>query len=124
MYFSPAVIAAILHLGNVKFFTSGGAQVSNPEAVSLTASLLGVNEKDLSGALTHKFRLLRGEEISTPLTVSQAEDSRDSVAMALYSTTFKWINSKINQRISKKPQQQTKVTAICSPTNFHYTSLS
>ena len=103
------VIAAILHLGNLKFLTSGGAQVSNPETLALIAGLLGVPEKDFSGALTHKFRLLRGEEISTPLTVSQAEDSRDSVAMALYSTVFKWINSKINQRITKRGQSQSKV---------------
>ena len=112
------MLAAVLHLGNVKFFTSGGAQVSNPEVLSFTASLLGVNEKDFSAALTHKFRLLRGEEISTPLTVSQAEDSRDSVSMALYLTTFKWINSKINQRISKKMQQNKVTYNIYTPVHW------
>lgn len=69
--------------------------------------------------------ILRGEEISTPLTVEQvspgeeegrgcgpsgelsrdrccplqALDSRDSLAMALYSQCFNWIIGKINSRI-------------------------
>ncbi|XP_054644357.1 unconventional myosin-X isoform X5 [Dunckerocampus dactyliophorus] len=43
--------------------------------------------------------ILRGEEICSPLTVEQAVDSRDSVAMALYSQCFSWIIMRINQKI-------------------------
>ncbi|KAG7273321.1 LOW QUALITY PROTEIN: hypothetical protein CRUP_014431, partial [Coryphaenoides rupestris] len=49
--------------------------------------------------LTHRSMLLRGEEISTPLTVEQAVDSRDSLAMALYSQCFAWIIRRLNARI-------------------------
>lgn len=43
--------------------------------------------------------VLRGEEIFTPLTVEQASDSRDSVAMALYRACFNWLIHKINIRL-------------------------
>ncbi|XP_057707897.1 unconventional myosin-X-like isoform X1 [Corythoichthys intestinalis] len=46
--------------------------------------------------------ILRGEEICSPLTVEQAVDSRDSVAMALYSQCFSWIIMRINQKIKGK----------------------
>ncbi|XP_012577283.1 PREDICTED: unconventional myosin-X isoform X2 [Condylura cristata] len=45
---------------------------------------------------------LRGEEILTPLSVQQAVDSRDSLAMALYARCFEWVIKKINSRIKGK----------------------
>ncbi|KAG7218961.1 hypothetical protein INR49_005539 [Caranx melampygus] len=93
------LLAGILHTGNIEFMTAGGAQVSSKSALSRAADLLGLNSEQLAEVLTHRSMILRGEEISTPLTVEQAVDSRDSMAMALYSQCFNWIIRKLNERI-------------------------
>ncbi|CAJ1072946.1 unconventional myosin-X isoform X2 [Xyrichtys novacula] len=93
------LLAGILHTGNIEFMTAGGAQVSSKSALSRASDLLGLNSDQLAEVLTHRSMILRGEEISTPLTVEQAVDSRDSMAMALYSQCFNWIIRKLNDRI-------------------------
>ncbi|XP_061549912.1 unconventional myosin-X isoform X1 [Phycodurus eques] len=96
------LLAGILHAGNIEFMTAGGAQITSKSALSRTAELLGLNPDQLAEVLTHRSMILRGEEISTPLTVEQAVDSRDSMAMALYSQCFNWIIRKVNGRIRGK----------------------
>ncbi|KAJ7338426.1 hypothetical protein JRQ81_012074 [Phrynocephalus forsythii] len=96
------LLAGILHLGNIEFITAGGAQVSFKTALGRAAELLGLDSTQLTEALTQRSMILRGEEILTPLSVQQAIDSRDSVAMALYSQCFAWIIKKINSRIKGK----------------------
>ncbi|XP_068092821.1 unconventional myosin-X [Hyperolius riggenbachi] len=96
------LLAGILHLGNIDFITAGGAQISTKTALGRTAELLGLDSEQLTEALTHRSMILRGEEISTPLSIEQAKDSRDSVAMALYSQCFTWVIKKINSRIKGK----------------------
>ncbi|KAM9323222.1 unconventional myosin-X isoform 2-T2 [Pholidichthys leucotaenia] len=93
------LLAGVLHTGNIEFVTAGGAQISSKSALSWTSELLGLNSEQLAEVLTHRSMILRGEEISTPLTVEQAVDSRDSMAMALYSQCFNWIIGKLNGRI-------------------------
>ncbi|XP_076005016.1 unconventional myosin-X isoform X2 [Genypterus blacodes] len=93
------LLSGILHAGNIEFMTAGGAQVSSKSALTRTSDLLGLNSDQLAEVLTHRSMILRGEEISTPLTVEQAVDSRDSMAMALYSRCFNWIIRKLNKRI-------------------------
>uniref|UniRef100_A0A3Q2E042 Myosin X n=1 Tax=Cyprinodon variegatus TaxID=28743 RepID=A0A3Q2E042_CYPVA len=96
------LLAGILHAGNIEFMTAGGAQVASKSALNWTSELLGLNSDQLAEVLTHRSMILRGEEISTPLTVEQAVDSRDSMAMALYSQCFNWIIHKLNNRIRGK----------------------
>uniref|UniRef100_A0A8C5W684 Myosin X n=1 Tax=Leptobrachium leishanense TaxID=445787 RepID=A0A8C5W684_9ANUR len=96
------LLAGILHLGNIEFITAGGAQVSSKTALGRVSELLGLESEQLTEALTHRSMILRGEEISTPLSIEQAVDSRDSVAMALYSQCFTWVIKKINSRIRGK----------------------
>ncbi|XP_042320333.1 unconventional myosin-X [Sceloporus undulatus] len=96
------LLAGILHLGNIEFITAGGAQVSFKTALGRSAELLGLDSTRLTEALTQRSMILRGEEILTPLNVQQAIDSRDSVAMALYSQCFAWVIKKINSRIKGK----------------------
>uniref|UniRef100_A0A8C2KTV7 Myosin X n=1 Tax=Cyprinus carpio TaxID=7962 RepID=A0A8C2KTV7_CYPCA len=94
------LLSGILHVGNIEFLTAGGAQVCSKSALSKAADLLGLDCAQLAEVLTHRSMILRGEEISTPLTVEQAVDSRDSMAMALYSQCFTWIIRKLNNRIN------------------------
>ncbi|XP_073237058.1 unconventional myosin-X-like isoform X2 [Porites lutea] len=93
------VISGVLQLGNVHFMAAGGAQIAEKSVLENVANLLRVDIYELSDALTQKSMILRGEEILSPLSVEQALDSRDSMAMNLYACTFKWLINKINQRI-------------------------
>uniref|UniRef100_A0A671KXK1 Unconventional myosin-X-like n=1 Tax=Sinocyclocheilus anshuiensis TaxID=1608454 RepID=A0A671KXK1_9TELE len=93
------LLSGILHVGNIDFLTAGGAQVCSKSG-DKAADLLGLDCAQLAEVLTHRSMILRGEEISTPLTVEQAVDSRDSMAMALYSQCFTWIIRKLNNRIN------------------------
>uniref|UniRef100_A0A674GZA1 Myosin X n=1 Tax=Taeniopygia guttata TaxID=59729 RepID=A0A674GZA1_TAEGU len=92
------LLSGTLHLGNVEFMTAGGAQVTTKAG----NDLLGLDPFQLSEVLTQRSMILRGEEISSPLTVEQAADSRDSLSMALYSQCFSWLISKINTKIKGK----------------------
>eukprot|EP00049_Salpingoeca_infusionum_P017514 m.353252 g.353252 ORF g.353252 m.353252 type:complete len:1850 (+) comp16718_c0_seq1:158-5707(+) len=93
------MLAAILHLGNMKFSNAGGAQIASPQPLASTANLLGLEESAMAELLTQQKRVLRGEEIFTPLEIDQAEDSRDSLAMAIYSRLFKWVITKLNMSL-------------------------
>ena len=67
-----------------------------------TANLLQLDVYQLNDTLTQKSMILRGEEILSPLTVEQAENSRDSAAMSLYSALFKYLLKMINKSIKGK----------------------
>uniref|UniRef100_A0A8C0EX24 Myosin X n=1 Tax=Bubo bubo TaxID=30461 RepID=A0A8C0EX24_BUBBB len=96
------LLSGTLHLGNVEFMTAGGAQVTTKAVLNIASDLLGLDSFQLSEVLTQRSMILRGEEISSPLTVEQAADSRDSLSMALYSQCFSWLISKINTKIKGK----------------------
>uniref|UniRef100_A0AAX7VRH0 Myosin X n=1 Tax=Astatotilapia calliptera TaxID=8154 RepID=A0AAX7VRH0_ASTCA len=76
------LLAGILHTGNIEFVTAGGAQISSKSGSlpfpSTHFSSYGYNE------------------------LWRAVDSRDSMAMALYSQCFNWIIRKLNTRIKGK----------------------
>uniref|UniRef100_A0A7N6A7K9 Myosin X, like 1 n=1 Tax=Anabas testudineus TaxID=64144 RepID=A0A7N6A7K9_ANATE len=92
------LLSGVLQLGNIEFMLAGGAQITTKQG----HELLGLDAFQLSEVLTQRSIILRGEEICSPLTIEQAVDSRDSVAMALYSQCFSWIILKINQKIKGK----------------------
>ncbi|XP_061599184.1 unconventional myosin-X [Cololabis saira] len=96
------LLSGVLQLGNVEFMTAGGAQITTKQVVTDASELLGLDAFQLNEVLTQRSIILRGEEICSPLTIEQAIDSRDSVAMALYSQCFSWIILKINQKIKGK----------------------
>ncbi|CAB1346252.1 unnamed protein product [Coregonus sp. 'balchen'] len=107
-------------------FVSNISVVLSQVMVSNVSDLLGLDSFQLSEVLTQRSMILRGEEICSPLTVEQnfrenfplepaqlyylavpeswsrAVDSRDSVAMALYSQSFSWIITRINQKVRGK----------------------
>ncbi|XP_016327955.1 unconventional myosin-X-like [Sinocyclocheilus anshuiensis] len=96
------LLSGVLQLGNVEFMTAGGAQITTQQVITNVSELMGLDSFQLSEVLTQRSMILRGEEICSPLTVEQAIDSRDSVAMALYSQCFSWIIMRINQKIKGK----------------------
>ncbi|XP_074857772.1 unconventional myosin-X-like [Carettochelys insculpta] len=96
------LLSGTLQLGNIEFMTAGGAQVSTKAVLNNASDLLGLDAFQLSEVLTQRSMILRGEEISSPLTMEQAVDSRDSLSMALYSQCFSWLIGKINMKIKGK----------------------
>ncbi|MCJ8732972.1 hypothetical protein PDJAM_G00217640 [Pangasius djambal] len=96
------LLSGVLHIGNIEFMTAGGAQITSKGVISSVCELLGLDAFQLCEVLTQRSIFLRGEEICSPLTVEQALDSRDSVAMALYSQCFYWIITRINLKIKGK----------------------
>jgi len=71
-------LAIILHLGNVEFVTQGGAQISSRQVVAAAAKLLGVDNDNLSEVLTQIKRVVRGEEIFTPLDLEQVSGVKNT----------------------------------------------
>ncbi|XP_076810963.1 unconventional myosin-X-like isoform X2 [Clavelina lepadiformis] len=93
------VLAGILQLGNVAFANAGGAQVVDTDVIDRASQLLGIEAERLEAVMKERTMKLRGEFITSPQSIDQACDSRDSLAMALYSQLFRWVISKINHRI-------------------------
>jgi myosin protein heavy chain len=100
------VVAAVLHLGNVRF-TGEEASVENPEILrEYVAPLLGVNGDKLCTALCHPTLTLPGQKpVQRNLTVKQASASRDAFAKALYGRMFLWVVQKVNQSLVERLNQ-------------------
>ncbi|XP_052800727.1 unconventional myosin-Ic-like isoform X1 [Mya arenaria] len=99
-----AIVASVLHLGNVKFEADGKdmAHISNPNLVATVAELLGCQEDKLLLALQNKTIEANNEKLRSPLTVDQALYARDALAKGIYDRLFTWIVHKINSSLSNR----------------------
>ncbi|XP_060803204.1 myosin-VIIa [Amyelois transitella] len=103
------LLAAILHLGNLKF---KGFHVNNIESsevsdminASRIASLLGVNKSVLCDALTRKTFVAHGEKVVSTITVSAATEGRDALVKAIYGHIFEYIVEGINRTLHRDQQ--------------------
>ncbi|GBG32956.1 Myosin-6 [Hondaea fermentalgiana] len=122
------VMSAVLHLGNISFEPHNvngaeGSKVSrgSKDSAELCASLLGVDKDQLVAALTTRGISVGGggflaalsgptESLVKQHTVTQAEEAREALAMALYERTFGWIVWRINESIgvSNKMAQKSR----------------
>ncbi|KAJ3300548.1 hypothetical protein HK104_010490 [Borealophlyctis nickersoniae] len=102
-----AVLAAILHLGNLEFvYTStetassgGNVKIKNRDCLSLVSSLLLVQQDDLESALTVRTVLVGDTMCSDFLDTAGSERARDELAKVLYALVFDWIVDQMNEKL-------------------------
>lgn len=96
------ILAALLHLGNVKITaTRTDSSLSSAEPSLVRAcEMLGIDVNDFAKWIVKKQLITRGEKITSNLTQQQAIVVRDSVAKFIYSSLFDWLVDKINRGLA------------------------
>ena len=98
------LVAAVLLIGNITFTShdDNNIQISNncDNTVSNVCELLACDENEFKRTLTTKVRVTANSTTETPLTVDNANTCRDSFAKELYIRLFKWIVTKMNNKLN------------------------
>eukprot|EP01018_Ginkgo_biloba_P035677 Gb_06924 [translate_table: standard] len=96
------MLAAVLWLGNITFSVidnDNHVRVDHNEAVKNAAMLLGCSIGDLMEALSSRKIHAGNEDIVQKLSCSQAADTRDALAKAIYANLFDWLVDRINKSL-------------------------
>lgn len=105
------VVAAILHLGNVKFKATvlrrqgsdiDGSKVTEAKHLDAVAQLLGVSREGLEKALVERSYTTLGETSHIPRSPAEAEDARDALAKGLYAGLFAYLRIAINAVLGRR----------------------
>ncbi|TFK26368.1 myosin 5 [Coprinopsis marcescibilis] len=96
------LLAALLHLGNVKIIQSRTeANIDeNDPALLLAARFLGVSLVEFRRWIIKKQIITRNEKIVTSLNGAQATVVRDSVAKFVYACMFEWLVAIVNESLA------------------------
>ena len=99
-----ALVAALLHASNLQFAQDGtddaGVLRDEDGTSRAVASLLGVSEDALRGALTASVLEARGELLVKRLSARQAEQALEATVKAVYAALFASIVQRINKSIA------------------------
>ncbi|XP_034126016.1 unconventional myosin-VIIa isoform X1 [Drosophila guanche] len=104
------LLAAILHLGNLRFKATEvanqeAAEVDDDENLKRVAKLLGIPVAPLNLALTQRTIFVHGEHVTTSLSKESALEGRDAFVKSLYDGIFVRIVRRINETINKQPDR-------------------
>ncbi|XP_042332363.1 unconventional myosin-Id isoform X1 [Sceloporus undulatus] len=102
------ILAAILHLGNLKFSVDGETPViENSKLVSVIADLLSTKADMVEKALLFRTVATGRDVIDKQHTEQEATYGRDAFAKAIYERLFCWIVMHINDVIAVKDYNTT-----------------
>ncbi|KAL1958312.1 hypothetical protein VTO42DRAFT_4629 [Malbranchea cinnamomea] len=98
------LLAALLHLGNVKITATRTDSSLSPDEPSLVRAcqMLGIDAPEFAKWIVKKQLITRGEKITSNLTQQQAIVVRDSVAKYIYSSLFDWLVDTINRSLARE----------------------
>jgi myosin-5 len=96
------LLAALLHLGNVKVtqMRTDASLADNDSALLLATRFLGVNLAEFKKWTIKKQITTRSEKIVTSLNAAQATVVRDSVAKFVYACMFEWLVAIVNESLA------------------------
>lgn len=96
------LLAALLHLGNVKItqLRTDASIDDNDPALLLSTRFLGINVAEFKKWTVKKQIVTRSEKISTSLNAAQATVVRDSVAKFVYACMFEWLVAIVNESLA------------------------
>ena len=96
------VLAALLHIGNIKITASRTDSSLAPNEPSLLRAcrMLGLDANEFAKWTVKKQLITRGEKIVSGLTQQQAHVVRDSVSKFIYSSLFDWLVEIINRSLA------------------------
>ena len=100
------VLSGILHLGNISFVAATGARIADKAVLATAANLFSLDVDRLGDALTQKFMVLRGEEITTPLTKEQVMYKQ----YIFLSEVLGWLFNIVSEVVMFQPGQESQKT--------------
>ncbi|KAL6053329.1 Unconventional myosin-XIX [Balamuthia mandrillaris] len=104
------ILAAVLHIGNVRFENAGGSDAGlklvDENPLRLACELLGCDLEGMRHVLTERKVSAANETYTVPMSLEQADGARDALSMLLYSRMFDWLVTALNDNIANTSKQQ------------------
>lgn len=108
------VLAALLHIGNIKISATRTNAILNSDEPSLVKAckLLGLDATNFSKWIVKKQITTRSEKIMSNLDHKQATVVRDSVSKYVYATLFDWLVALLNKGLCASEVQEKAASFI------------
>lgn len=104
------ILAALLHLGNIKYSPKvvqnlDTTELANHKPLEYAANLLEVDPTQLRHALTTRTIFAYGDTVVSTMSTLQAQDVKDAFVKGVYGRLFVFIVDTINSAIYNKSMQ-------------------